>query len=659
MSVLKRFGTEGALNWIRLRSRAATKRKNQGCGFAPEDNEKDEEPVTDEDIGSQEQSSSTELSLTDEASLMALQDFVVCRPGPLPDAELKQVWSVLQRRKLKSKQKKNGSPNAGDDAPVASELEADWISSEEKEEIEVPEHEEISLLVRFLRTNKTLQKFPGVSLQWLATRLQPQEEADEAVEAVSSQKLAAAAASFKLAAFRRDGRESAIRDSLPSPPSPMSPKLSTAAPRFGSSIASFSSKVLQQARELGEVAIEESKWQSGGSASLRVFIHGDAQWKGFNRNLLPGDLMIDMTNFMPSWYNWIPQTKNPQMGSSMLVATVDLDQEFVEKFGAPFQCAGDRAAAFHATSKLPGIRSISDVSMIVRYLRRMDAFASFTPETLEAIACALQVRSVQQNDVLSFEGQVPSEVFLPLSTTITAWRRLPEGLLEKGELRCEKRLSSDAVVGARTALALAGPSREDEKEAKEKKNGQEIPICVDIIPRDKLVRHSEWALAGGKKCSVSLVVHCAGKGFSLSKSDYERHVQQHRSELAPLEVFAFLARNFSHEVLSHRDHSWLEETPLARCATLRALPQKVRINILSKGRLQRLPTHSWLSQEDDMFESGLMIVQGQLEYSPQDEDRKDRRTSNSLLPFGSVIGDFIFSDREVERGAVIACLCPS
>ena len=41
MSVLKRFGTEGALNWIRLRSRAATKRKNQGCGFAPEDNEKD------------------------------------------------------------------------------------------------------------------------------------------------------------------------------------------------------------------------------------------------------------------------------------------------------------------------------------------------------------------------------------------------------------------------------------------------------------------------------------------------------------------------------------------------------------------------------------------------------------------------------------------
>ena len=427
------------------------------------------------------------LSLTDEASLMALQDFVVCkRPGPLPDAELKQVWSVLQRRKLKS-QKKDGSPT-GDDAPVASGLEADWISPEEKEDIRVPEHEEISLLVRFLRTNKTLQKFPGVSLQWLATRLQPQEEADEAAEAVSSQKLAAAA-SFKLAAFRRDGRQSAAtnRDSLPtpslSPPSPMSPnlspnmspKLSTAAPRFGSSIASFSAKVLQQARELEEVAGEESKWQSGGSASLRVFIHGDAQWKGFNRNLLPGDLMIDMTNFMPSWYNWIPQTKNPQLGSSMLVATVDLDQEFVAKFGAPFQCAADRAAAFHATSKLPGIRSISDVSMIVRYLRRMDAFASFTPETLEAVACALQIRSVQENDVLSSEGQVPSDVFLPLSTTITAWRRLPEGLSEK-ELRVEKRLSSDAVVGARTALALAG--REDEKEAKEKKECARNPhLC--------------------------------------------------------------------------------------------------------------------------------------------------------------------------------------
>ena len=639
-SVLKRFGTEGALNWIRLRSRAATKRKNQGCGFAPtEADAKDEEPVSDGETAQDRQNSSIEFAVADEASMMALQDFVVCRSGPLPDSELKQVWSVLQRRKQRSNQ--TDSLTAGS---FVSELQSDWIS--DREEMDVPEHDDISLLIRFMKTNKTLQKFPAISLQWLAARLQPQEISLE-VEAPAAPAASprSAASSWKLAAFRSlTPRDLSPLDVSPegSPRPSLSPSLPST-PRKSPPCTSFSAKVLQQARELGEVSAE-SKVQSGSASlgSLDLFIRGEAQWKGCNRNLLPGDLMIDLSSFMPSWYSWKPQTKKPQLSSSILVATVELDQEFVDKFGAPFQCAAERAAAFHSTAKL-GTRSISDVSMIVRYLQRMEAFTSLTPETLEAIACALQARSVQQNEVLCSEGDLCSELFLPLSTVVTAWRPLPE--LSAGE----KRLSSDAVEGAKTALAqLQGTGRKNEK----KKDLQWLQTCVDIVLRDKVVPHSEWALAGGKKCSVSLVAHRAGKGFSLSKSDYERHLQQHRSERAPLEVATFLAKNLSPH-LSHRDHLWLEETPLARCQTLRVLPQKVRLQILSKGRLQRLPAHSWLCQEDDILESGLMVVRGQMEFSPHADDERN----TTLLPCGSVIGEFVFCSSQLERGVLFLFTC--
>ncbi|CAJ1380718.1 unnamed protein product [Effrenium voratum] len=617
----KRFGTEAALNWMRVRAKALTKRRQQGAGLVevlPEQ----EEQVSDDESGCMGPDASIE------ASFMALQDFQVGQGGPLSDMERKQVWWILRRRQReKQQQEETGKVDVPvEGAEAKEEPGSTWISSQDQEDFEtIEEDDELTMLVHFLQTNRGLQKLPPAQIQWLAARLEPEVVPQEVLHDSEKEKHDKVVGKAALAFLKKgDTKERLL--------------VHSDSPRSTDHATSFSARLLQQAREMSAVNSSEQKSKT---AKLRILVHGDAQWKG-SGSLRPGDIMVDLPSFMPSWYRWEPENKDPLACSELLVASTPIDDEFVARLGSPFQCAAERAAAFHAASKLPGMRSMSDLAMISHYLRRMPMFA-LSQDSLEAVAYALQVRVLQKNEVLTWEGQTPAEILIPLSVVITAWRSLPEGAAPSAH----KRIRADAILSARSALeapqVMRTASRRSQGLHSSGLEARAAPqTCVDVILKDHHVRHSEWALAAGYKCSVSLVSLSNGKAFCVSKNEYQRHVQQHRSQNAPLEVTAFLAGSIPQEHLSATDLNWLEETPLARCACLRVLPRVVRKHILGSGRLQRLPAQNWLCREEETLDSCFMLIHGKLELKLPNQSAQEEEATRILQP-GAVIGDSVFA----------------
>lgn len=143
--MLTRFGTEGALNWIRKK-----KKRKQGSGFVAVSPEPDR-PLSDEE------SSPPGLSASEEATQMAQRE--LSGSHRLEPTELRQVWCALER--MRGREEEDYEP-----------IQSRWLQEEVPELLE---QEESSLLIRFLRSNKVFRSFPAISLQWLAQRLRPEE----------------------------------------------------------------------------------------------------------------------------------------------------------------------------------------------------------------------------------------------------------------------------------------------------------------------------------------------------------------------------------------------------------------------------------------------------------------------------------------------------
>ncbi|CAE7562437.1 unnamed protein product, partial [Symbiodinium necroappetens] len=147
---------------------------------------------------------------------------------------------------------------------------------------------------------------------------------------------------------------------------------------------SFSSRLLQQARELGAVARSGSSPKLQCRAVLRVLVHGTVSWPGAEGLLCPGALIVDFGPFLPSWYSWRPNSKDPTILSKSFMASAEIDQEFIDRLGAPFMLAAERAASFFIATKSPTLRSVSDVAMMVQYLRRTFLLSVVDPERLNS-----------------------------------------------------------------------------------------------------------------------------------------------------------------------------------------------------------------------------------------------------------------------------------
>ncbi|CAE7907485.1 unnamed protein product, partial [Symbiodinium microadriaticum] len=356
--------------------------------------------------------------------------------------------------------------------------------------------------------------------------------------------------------------------------------------------------------------------------------------------LCPGALIVDFGPFLPSWYSWRPNSKDPTILSKSFMASAEIDQEFIDRLGAPFMLAAERAASFFIATKSPTLRSVSDVAMMVQYLRHVPMLSRMSSETLEAVAFALELRDVQQNEVLTSHGEKPTDMLLPLSSVVSAWRRMPEGKVASAHAR----LSEEAIQRARGVLQgyESPPKRLSVSPRKSQSRGREFWICVDVTDKDDVVPHSEWAMAASCPCNVSLVAIRRGKAFSLSKADYQRHVQHHRVGIV-LEVMAFLGRVLTPPDVLSQDLWWLEETPLARSPIMRALPRDVRQRILCSGALRKLPSRSWLCREEDTLHACYLLISGELELSLPGTERR------RLLP-GVVFGDKMLCTDSPEPG---------
>ncbi|CAE7262124.1 unnamed protein product, partial [Symbiodinium necroappetens] len=225
-----------------------------------------------------------------------------------------------------------------------------------------------------------------------------------------------------------------------------------------------------------------------------------------------------------------------------------------------------------------------------------------------------------------------------------ARRRHPKGVdaqrnVEREFLE-EKKQSSGLVECFRTVYWLHEEMQETPWFARDM--SREFWICVDVTDKDDVVPHSEWAMAASCPCNVSLVAIRRGKAFSLSKADYQRHVQHHRVGIV-LEVMAFLGRVLTPPDVLSQDLWWLEETPLARSPIMRALPRDVRQRILCSGALRKLPSRSWLCREEDTLHACYLLISGELELSLPGTERR------RLLP-GVVFGDKMLCTDSPEPG---------
>jgi len=618
----ERYGIAAAVSWMRARTRVLAKKRQQGVGFVSLDDDSDEDGISMSDAESSEKNEVNQvLSVHEQASMLARQDLQVSSGRSVEERELCKVWCVLKERRIQMAEGSrdgdadsaaDGDTKPAEDGEAEQEL-GTWMTTEEEEDIyrDVEDSGETNVLVAFLQRSRMFRKTPASQLRWLADRLLP-EEVDPCVQQAST-----------------DVKRLEVPDPGPGAGNDQS-----------GAAGSFSSRLLQQARELGAVARSSPQLQC--RAVLRVLVRGTVSWPGAEGLIYPGALIVDFGPFLPSWYSWRPNSKDPTMLSKSFMARAEIDQEFIDRLGAPFALAAERAASFFIATKSPTLRSVSDVAMMVQYLRHVPMLSQMSSETLEAVAFALELRDVQQNEVLTSHGEHPTAMLLSLSSVVSAWRRMPEGKVTS----VHARLSEEAILRARGVLQgfESPPKRLSVSPRKSQSRGREFWICVDVTDKDDVVPHSEWAMAASCPCNVSLVAMRRGKAFSLSKADYQRHVQHHRVGIV-LEVMAFLGRVLTPPDVLSQDLWWLEETPLARSPILRALPRDVRQRILCSGALRKLPSRSWLCREDDTLHACYLLISGELELSLPGTEQERRR----LLP-GVVFGDKMLCIESPEPG---------
>eukprot|EP00439_Symbiodinium_sp_Y106_P028278 s3590_g3.t1 len=374
----ERYGIAAAVSWMRARTRVLAKKRQQGVGFVSLDDDSDEDGISMSDAESSEKNEALARTWPERlkcswaapsgqpgsASMLARQDLQVSSGRSVEERELCKVWCVLKERRIQmaeaailaatlrprpnAKGSRDGDADsaADGDTKPAEDGEAEqelgtWMTTEEEEANSHRSSHGLPPPVRriFTEMSKTVEKRTSCQLRWLADRLLP-EEVDPCVQQAST-----------------DVKRLEVPDPGPGAGNDQS-----------GAAGSFSSRLLQQARELGAVARSSPQLQC--RAVLRVLVRGTVSWPGAEGLIYPGALIVDFGPFLPSWYSWRPNSKDPTMLSKSFMARAEIDQEFIDRLGAPFALAAERAASFFIATKSPTLRSVSDVAMMVQYLRR-------------------------------------------------------------------------------------------------------------------------------------------------------------------------------------------------------------------------------------------------------------------------------------------------
>eukprot|EP00931_Biecheleriopsis_adriatica_P023823 TRINITY_DN14972_c0_g1_i2.p1 TRINITY_DN14972_c0_g1~~TRINITY_DN14972_c0_g1_i2.p1 ORF type:complete len:2100 (+),score=444.50 TRINITY_DN14972_c0_g1_i2:109-6408(+) len=410
---------------------------------------------------------------------------------------------------------------------------------------------------------------------------------------------------------------------------------------------------LQTGKSLAAAVQEERSIRSARSEdslpALRFMVHGTAKWKDSQGvgSVDAGDMLVDITRLLPASLSWPTESKNPHAKTALLLASVPLDSEVMDRFGSYLQPIADRAGTLCVISKEPARRTNSETAVVVQCLRQQEVFGSLPLEALDA--------------VLALEGRDPLELLIPLTSAVTAWRRVPLGTT----LKAERYLSRAAVAGATAAIEAAFTTSQAIEEegavppllpssptARNRRMSVDYTVvasqqsslarpslaCVQIVMKDHMVQHSEWPLAGNQSNSVSLVAHRRGKALSLSKSDYDRHVRPHRPGNAAVEVAMAMAQTLPRSCRSAQDVWWLQDTPISSVVPIRLLPPPILGRMLRRGRLRRLRPKEELCNEGDRISACFLVLSGAIVA----EEREGNEEPKLLKP-GAVFGEWVAS----------------
>jgi len=232
----ERYGIAAAVSWMRARTRVLAKKRQQGVGFVSLDDDSDEDGISMSDAESSEKNEVNQvLSVHEQASMLARQDLQVSSGRSVEERELCKVWCVLKERRIQMAEGSrdgdadsaaDGDTKPAEDGEAEQEL-GTWMTTEEEEDIyrDVEDSGETNVLVAFLQRSRMFRKTPASQLRWLADRLLP-EEVDPCVQQAST-----------------DVKRLEVPDPGPGAGNDQS-----------GAAGSFSSRLLQQARELGAVA---------------------------------------------------------------------------------------------------------------------------------------------------------------------------------------------------------------------------------------------------------------------------------------------------------------------------------------------------------------------------------------------------------------------